>query len=292
MPLRFPPWTLVLAFALPVAIGPALAGGDDADGAGQAPADPNAGEVLKLPGMPPMPLPPGIHIFGSDGRELQIGPGEGLNGAPPYDDGSLAPHHQLPQQPPPEDAATRAAKIRAARAEALKRAMAPQPTQAALRGQELDSLFKRLAVANDPDEASGIATQIQSVWMQCDSDTAKLLFDRALIAQQAGHLPLALALLNKVVAIEPEWAEAWNKRAATRLLGGDIGGAADDFEHVLQLEPRQFSALIALGFILEKQGFDRRALESFTKALALNPQEPEIKALVEKLKTDIEGRDI
>ena len=290
MRLRLSPWQALLAAALLplLSINRAFAGDD---GASAPWPDGSSGEVLKLPGMPPMRLPPGIHIFGSDGQELHFGPAQGL-GQQPFDDGSLAPHHQLPQQPPPEDAATRAAKAKAARAEALKRAMAPQPTHAALCAEALDTLFKKLAAARDADEADGIAAAIEHVWSQSDSDTATLLMDRALAAQQGGHLPLSLALLDKVVALEPGWAEAWDKRAGTRLLGGDLSGAADDFQHVLKLEPRQFSALVALGFILEKQGFDRRALEAFRKALALNPQQPEIQSIVEKLRTEIEGRDI
>ncbi len=288
---RLTPWlTLFAAAGLPLlAIGP-VAAGDDDDSATWP--DGSSGEVLKLPGMPAMRLPPGVHIFGSDGRELRFGPAQGLGQPPQFDDGSLAPHHQLPQQAPPEDAATRAAKARAARAEALKRAMAPQPTHAALRAEALDSLFKRLAATSDPDEANGISAAIQNVWMQSDSDTASLLMQRAMAAQQEGHLPLALALFDKVVALAPDWAEAWNKRAGTRLLGGDLAGATDDLQHVLKLEPRQFSALVALGFILEKQGLDKRALESFRKALALNPQQPEIQSIVEKLRTEVEGRDI
>ncbi|MEW6435884.1 MAG: tetratricopeptide repeat protein [Pseudomonadota bacterium] len=290
MRLRLSPWPLLLAAALLplLTIGRVFAGDDD----GSAPwPDGSSGEVLKLPGMPPMRLPPGVHIFGSDGHELHFGPAQGL-GQQPYDDGSLAPHHQLPQQPPLESAAMRAAKAKAARVEALKRAMAPQPTHAALRAEALDSLFKRLASAHDADEADGIATAIEHVWSQSDSDTATLLMDRALAAQQGGHLPLALALLDKVVSLEPDWAEAWNKRAGTRLLGGDLTGAADDLQHVLKLEPRQFSALVALGFVLEKQGFDKRALDAFQKALALNPQQPELQSIIEKLRTQIEGRDI
>ncbi|QAY94568.1 hypothetical protein CWB41_01435 [Methylovirgula ligni] len=290
MRLRVTSWlTLLAAAGLPLfAIGPVAAGDDDSP----AWPDGSSGEVLKLPGMPAMRLPPGVHIFGSDGRELPIGPGEGLSQPSQFGDGSLAPHHQLPQQLPPEDAATRAAKATAARAEALKRAMAPQPTHAALRAETLDALFKRLAVASDPDEANGISAAIENVWMQSDSDTASLLMQRATVAQQEGHLPLALALYDKVVALAPDWAAAWSKRAGTRLLGGDLAGATDDLQHVLKLEPRQFSALVALGFILEKQGLDKRALESFLKALALNPHQPEIQSIVEKLRSEVEGRDI
>lgn len=292
MRLRLNFWlTLLAAAGLPLlAIGPVVAG-DDGDSAPWP--DGSSGEVLKLPGMPPMRLPPGVHIFGSDGQELRVGPGQGLGGQPPqFGDDSLAPHHQLPQQPPPEDAATRAAKAAAARADALKRAMAPQPTHAALRAETLDALFKRLAAASDPDEVSGISAAIENVWMQSDSDTASLLMQRATEAQQQGHLPLALALYDKVVALAPDWAEAWRKRASTRLLGGDLAGATDDLQQVLKLDPRQFPALVALGFILEKQGLDKRALESFRKALALNPHQPEIQSIVDKLRTEVEGRDI
>src|SRR5579863_259716 len=102
MRLRLSPWLVLLAAAFPLlTIGRVLAGDDD-DNA-QWP-DGSSSEVLKLPGMPPMRLPPGIHIFGSDGRELRVGPdqgltqGQGLGQPPGYDDGSLAPHHQLPQQ--------------------------------------------------------------------------------------------------------------------------------------------------------------------------------------------------
>jgi tetratricopeptide (TPR) repeat protein len=282
---------LPVAAGLPLlAVPPALAG----DAGGDSPTWPNgaAGDVLKLPGMPPMRLPPGVHIFGSDGRELHVGPVQGLGRQPEFDDGSLAPHHQLPQQPPLEDAATRAARAKAARAAALQRAMLPQPTHAALRAAALAALFKQLAAAKDLDAANDISAAIQNVWMQSDSDTASLLMQRAMAAQQDGHLPLALALYDKVIALVPDWAQAWSKRAGTRLLGGDLGGATEDFEHALKLEPRQFSALIALGFILEKQGLDKRALEAFRKALALNPQQPEIQSIVEKLRIDVEGRDI
>ena len=170
--------------------------------------------------------------------------------------------------------------------------MAPHPTHAALRAHALDALFKRLAGASDADEASGIVDAIERVWMETDSDTANLLMARALTAQQAGHLPLALTLFDKVLALDPDWAEAWDKRATTRFLGDDLQGAMADLQQTLKLEPRHFSALVAMGFILEKQGQDRRALEAFRKAFALNPQQPEVKAIIDKLQVEVEGRDI
>jgi hypothetical protein len=288
MPLRFLYWpTLIFALAcLPtVGIDGAIAASDDG-GAAQddevIPPDDPSGTILRIPGMPPMQLPPGVHVFGPEGQEL-LAPTDRGEGAP----ADPGPPKRVPTQgPTPEE------KAQAAKAEALKRAMAPHPTHAALRAEALDALFKRLAGAPDADEATGLVDAIERVWMETDSDTANLLMTRALTAQQAGHLPLALMLFDKVLVLDPDWAEAWDKRATTRFLGDDLQGAMADLQQTLKLEPRHFSALVAMGFILEKQGQDRRALEAFRKALALNSQQPEIKSIIDKLQVEVEGRDI
>ncbi|HLH11841.1 MAG TPA: tetratricopeptide repeat protein [Methylovirgula sp.] len=291
--MRLPAWPiLVLAALLPAiwAIDRAAAG-DDAvqDNPQDSPMPPDGGPspdgggtILRLPGMPPIQLPAGVHIFGPGGAQLQD----------PMDHMQGGPADPGPPKRPAVQSETPEQRAKEAKAEALKRAMAPHPTHAALRGQALDQLFKRLSAANDADEASGIASAIERVWMETDSDTASLLMSRAMAAQQAGHLPLALELYDKVILLEPNWAEAWDKRATTRFLGNDLVGAMADLQQTLKLEPRHFSALVAMGFIFEKQGYDRHALEAFRKALMLNPQQPEIKAIVDKLQVEVEGRDI
>ncbi len=61
---------------------------------------------------------------------------------------------------------------------------------------------------------------------------------------------------------------------------------------VLKLEPRDFSTLAALGLALHGQGLDKEALGVLRKSLALDPQQPQIKDLVDKLSVEVEGRDI
>jgi tetratricopeptide (TPR) repeat protein len=179
-----------------------------------------------------------------------------------------------------------------AKAEALKKAMAPHPPHAALRGQMLDVLFKRLASAADPDEARAVAEVIGKIWAQSDSDTAELLMQRAGAAMAARQYPLALELFDKVIALQPTWAEAWNKRATVRFLADDLDGAMADIKQVLKLEPRHFGALAGAGIIFRKEGLDKGALAAFRKALEINPQQPELRSLVDKLEIDVEGRGI
>ena len=160
------------------------------------------------------------------------------------------------------------------------------------RQKVLDDLFERLAKAQDTTEAKGVTGAIERVWMHSGSDTADLLMGRAMQALQRKDYALSQELLNAVVEIEPDWAEAWNKRATVRYLADDAMGSMQDIARVIKLEPRHFGALSGMGFILQRSGFDKRALEAFRKALEISPQQEEIRRLVEKLTLSVEGQGI
>jgi tetratricopeptide (TPR) repeat protein len=199
-----------------------------------------------------------------------------------------------PARPPglPAQAPAVAPKSGVAEAKRLKQALAPKPAPEAMRKQMLDALFVRLRNAGDPGDAQRIAASIERVWLQSDSDTANLLMQRATVSMQARQYPLALSLFDKLVALEPDWAEAWNQRATTRFLAGDTDGAMADINQVMKLEPRHFGALAGMGMILQGAGLDKSALEIFKKALGIYPLEPNIQKLVEKLTLEIDGQDI
>jgi tetratricopeptide (TPR) repeat protein len=172
------------------------------------------------------------------------------------------------------------------------KALAAKPPPEAVRRRMLDTLFQRLRDTPDPEDAKHIAASIERVWLQTSSDTASLLMQRATASVQAGQYPLALSLFDKLVALDPDWAEAWNQRATVRFMTGNTEGAVADINQVIKLEPRHFGALTGMGLILQGEGLDKRALEIFKQALAIYPLAPDIQKLVEKLTLEIEGRDI
>ena len=57
-------------------------------------------------------------------------------------------------------------------------------------------------------------------------------------------------------------------------------------------EPRHFGALAGLGMIMQDLGDDKRALEAFRKALAVNPHLEKVPDMVKSLTEKVEGRDI
>jgi tetratricopeptide (TPR) repeat protein len=276
---------LRLSLALLAAAGvppswPSAASAFEGAAAGQeTPRASGSRDYLQVPGFPPKPMPPGLRVFGPNGP---ISPelGGGLDHVDHPDDQRARPD-QTDKKLSDAD-----------RAEALRKALAPKPSIAVIRQQTLDQLFKHLASAEDDETAKGIAGAIERIWGHSDSDTANLLMERGSASLLAGHYPLALAIFDKLVALKPQWAEAWNKRATTRFRADDIDGAMADIDQVLKLEPRHYGALAGMGLILQKSNLSKQALGVFRKALALNPRQTELRELVDKLSLEVEGRDI
>ena len=123
------------------------------------------------------------------------------------------------------------------------------------------------------------------------SDTADLLMVRSVEAAGKGDLDLASRLLDKVVVIDPRWAEAWNKRATLRYLKGDDVGAMEDIAEVLALEPRHFGALSGMSSILERNGMDKQALALIRRAKTIYPHNADLEKVESELSLKVEGRD-
>ena len=160
------------------------------------------------------------------------------------------------------------------------------------RTRGLDFLFGALKAAPDEASAKHVEARIWALWMATPSDTAALLMTRAKVALEARQLDVALKLLDAVVALRPDYIEGWNRRATIYYLRDDYGHALQDIRQVLAREPRHFGALAGLGMIMRDLGDDRRALDAFRKALAINPHLDKIPELVKTLTEKVEGRDI
>jgi tetratricopeptide (TPR) repeat protein len=171
-------------------------------------------------------------------------------------------------------------------------APAKLPNVGADRTRGLDFLFGALKAAPDEASAKHVEARIWALWMQTPSDTAALLMSRAKAAMDAKQADVALKLLDAVIKLRPEYVEAWNRRATLYYMQNDYSHSLEDIEQVLSREPRHFGALAGLGMIMQDLGDDRRALDAFRKALAVNPHLEKVPELVKTLTEKVEGRDI
>ena len=156
----------------------------------------------------------------------------------------------------------------------------------------LDFLFGALKAAPDAPSAKHVEARIWALWLQTPSDTAALLMTRAKTAMDTQQLDVALKLLDAVVKLRPDYVEGWNRRATLYYLKNDYARSLQDIEQVLIREPRHFGALAGLGMIMQDLGDDKRALDAFRKALAVNPHLEKVPELVKTLSEKVEGRDI
>jgi tetratricopeptide (TPR) repeat protein len=160
------------------------------------------------------------------------------------------------------------------------------------RATSLDELFERLSKAENEREAQGISTLIDRRLSRSGSDTADLLLTRATEAFESKDYPLAVELLDRVLALQPGWAEAWYRRATLFYQLDDPVGAMADLHKALKLEPRHFGAWTGLGHILMASDDKARALEAYRRALKINPQFPTLQMIVTRLDHEVGGQNL
>ncbi|MDF0582703.1 tetratricopeptide repeat protein [Bradyrhizobium yuanmingense] len=160
------------------------------------------------------------------------------------------------------------------------------------RGKNLDFLFGALKAAPDEASAKHVEARIWAIWLQTPSDTAALLMSRAKTAVDAKKIDVAIKLLDSIIKLRPDYIEAWNRRATLYYMQNDYGRSLADIQQVLIREPRHFGALAGLGMIMQEVGDEKRALDAYRKALAVNPHLEKIPDQVKALTEKVEGRDI
>jgi len=153
-----------------------------------------------------------------------------------------------------------------------------------------DELFEKLKNAEGQREIAMAEADIMNAWMDSGSPTVDLLMSRADDAIAAGDTEHARALYDRCVLIKPDYAEAWNRRAALFLADDKFDEALRDINEALTLEPRHFGAWTGLGFIMQQLGADKEALEAFEEALKFHPNLQAAKQSAAKLRPKSSGQ--
>ncbi len=167
---------------------------------------------------------------------------------------------------------------------------APEQKRFEEAAQLLDRLFGQLHKADNAKAAEAIEKAIWQLWAQSGSPTADALLQQATRAMNESAYPVALRILDTIVEIKPDFAEAWNKRATVHYLERRFDKSLEDIEVVLDLEPRHFGALSGLGMIRREMGDERAALKAFRRVLVIHPNLKRAKRAVKELETEFEQK--
>ena len=130
-----------------------------------------------------------------------------------------------------------------------------------------------MAALYDPDARVRQAAEeaIWRVWGRSGDGETDRLFDRGVAQMQSGDLSAAAETFGRVIVMNPDFAEGWNKRATVYFLLGEENLSLKDCDEVVKRNPQHFGVLSGYGQIYVRKGDLERALGYFRRALTINP---------------------
>ena len=102
----------------------------------------------------------------------------------------------------------------------------------------------------------------------------------------------AYETFSKVISLDPNWAEGWNKRATVLYILGRYEESQEDINEVLKLEKRHFGALSGQGLVqIELKNYER-AINSYKEVQKIYPSMQSSKIMIPQLKELIKSESI
>ena len=151
------------------------------------------------------------------------------------------------------------------------------------RNNQLNRLFNELKI-NNLALVYGTEQKIWKIWSTHPTDeklTQELLKGSNLM--QGDTISESIKIFSKLIESDPNWAEAWNKRATALYLIGDYEGSQKDIDKVLELEDRHFGALAGQGLVNIKLENYEKAIESYERAQEIYPAMQSPKIMIEQI---------
>jgi tetratricopeptide (TPR) repeat protein len=165
-------------------------------------------------------------------------------------------------------------------------------TQRIIAELSLDELFAKLPENAKLPAGERIEQEILRRFSRSGSATADLLMGWATEAMEEKNFTLALDVLDQILVIKPDFAEAWNKRATVYFLMDNYGASLSDIRETLALEPRHFGALAGFGMILKAMDRKEEAIRVFKRALEIDPRLDQVQEALDELEKEAGGKDI
>ncbi|MCC3151744.1 tetratricopeptide repeat protein [Hymenobacter sp. BT770] len=138
----------------------------------------------------------------------------------------------------------------------------------------LDDLFACLRLAKVPAEIEALQNGIWQLWLTTGDAALDKELETGMRALKAGDHTVAIRHFSHLIQLNPDFTEAWNKRATAYYLRGEYRASLDDIAETLRREPRHFGALWGQASILQQLGEYRLALKVLGRLAVICPHLP------------------
>ena len=142
------------------------------------------------------------------------------------------------------------------------------------------------ALARESSDAYEVEDRIWDMWTSHANVDAAQRMGSAIAAIASKQFDVAGAELDHLVQSQPNWAEAWNKRATLKFLQGRDRESLMDIKKTLELEPRHFGAMSGFAQICLRIGDPDSARIALEQALCINPSMQGIRLLLQGIQRD------
>ncbi len=160
------------------------------------------------------------------------------------------------------------------------------------RNTKLDKLFNELKIKNS-DNNFEIEQEIWQIWNTHPSnDKLTNLLGTGSNYVNNNQLSKAVEIFTEVILKDPNWAEAWNKRATVLYLMGEFQKSQNDIDKVLELEKRHFGALAGQGLVNIHLKNYEKAIKSYQEAMIVYPSMNSAELMIKKIKDMINKESI
>ena len=156
------------------------------------------------------------------------------------------------------------------------------------RESELNNLFKQLK-NSEATKAIEIENKIWKIWSIHPSNDRRGYRLTELLAQGSflmvkEELNKAYEIFSQIILVDPNWSEAWNKRATVLYLMGRYQDSLKDIDEVLKRESRHFGALSGQGLVqIELKNYEE-AIKSYQSAQKIYPSMRTAKIMILQLR--------
>ena len=159
--------------------------------------------------------------------------------------------------------------------------------------KEIDKLFVQLKSALNFENSKQIEDKIWDLWTThpTKNNLTKLLADGS-SAMMDNKLDAAYDKFTEVIELDPNWAEAWNKRATVLYLMGKYELSQADIDKVLKIEKRHFGALTGQGLVQTALKNYQKAIDSHIEAHKVHPFMKSPMIMMEKLQIELQKQSI
>ena len=159
--------------------------------------------------------------------------------------------------------------------------------------KEIDKLFVQLKSALNFENSKKIEDKIWDLWTTHPSqDRLTKLLSKGSLFMSENKLEEAYEIFTKVIDKDPNWAEAWNKRATVLYLMGKYELSQSDINKVLQIEKRHFGALTGQGLVQIALKNYEKAIDSYIEAHKIHPYMKSPMIMIQKLQIELQKQAI